>query len=127
MRILGLDHYNLSAPRELLESLRLFYTEVVGLTEGYRPPFEGPGYWLYAGDQPVLHLSDSGEAGDTYRLAETTFNHAAFRCSNRDKFEERLARLGIDYRVARIPELEIVQIFFSDPAGNGVELNFPNG
>ena len=54
MKILGLDHYNLCAPRELLEELREFYTDTVGLTVGYRPPFDSAGYWLYAGEQAVL-------------------------------------------------------------------------
>lgn len=54
MKILELDHYNLSAPRELLERLRVFYTETVGLTVGYRPSFQKFGYWLYAGDHAVF-------------------------------------------------------------------------
>jgi hypothetical protein len=46
MKILVFDHYNLCAPREFLERLRLFYTEAVGLTVGYRPRFQKFGYWL---------------------------------------------------------------------------------
>ena len=59
MKTLGLDHYNLCAPRDLIERLRLFYTETIGLTVGYRPPFGSFGYWLYAGGNAVLHLSES--------------------------------------------------------------------
>ena len=54
MKIPEFDHYNLSAPRELLERLRIFYTETVGLTVGYRPRFQKFGYWLYAGDHAVF-------------------------------------------------------------------------
>ena len=61
MSVIGFDHYNLCGPRELLESLRVFYTEVVGLTDGYRPPFETFGFWLYAGEHAVLHLSESAQ------------------------------------------------------------------
>jgi catechol 2,3-dioxygenase-like lactoylglutathione lyase family enzyme len=51
VQILSFSHYNLRAPRELLDELRLFYTEVVGLEQGLRPPFPRFGYWLYAGAQ----------------------------------------------------------------------------
>ena len=124
MKILEFDHYNLSAPRELLESLRLFYTETVGLTVGYRPPFQKFGYWLYAGDRPVLHLSESSQ-DDFVPSGLTSFNHAAFNCSGLHEFEQRLSKLGVKFTTARSPELKRIQLFFDDPAGNGVELNFP--
>ena len=126
MNILGLDHYNLRAPRELLDDLCRFYVEVVGLRVGYRPPFEGFGYWLYAGDQAVLHLSESSLDEPTPQSATTTFNHVAFSCSGHQDFTRKLEELGIDYRTARVPELDSVQLFLNDPAGNGVELNFPD-
>lgn len=125
MNVFGVDHYNLRAPRELLESLRLFYTEVVGLTDGHRPPFETFGYWLYAGEHAVLHLSESAQNSAPQPSGEQSFNHAAFSCSGLQDFEKKLAQYGIDYTTARIPEMERIQIFFSDPVGNGVELNFP--
>ncbi len=126
MSVIEFDHYNLCAPRELLESLRLFYTEVVGLTDGYRPPFETFGYWVYAGELAVLHLSESAQDSVPPVSGEPSFNHAAFRCSGLQDFEKKLAQYGIDYTTARVPDLEIVQLFLSDPAGNGVELNFPD-
>jgi hypothetical protein len=55
----GFSHYNLRAPHALLETLRAFYSEVVGLTPGARPAFTSFGYWLYAGDEAVLHLSEA--------------------------------------------------------------------
>ena len=124
MKILEFDHYNLCAPRELLERLRLFYTETVGLTVGYRPRFQKFGYWLYAGDHAVLHLSESSQ--DNLKSSDqTSFNHAAFNCSGLQEFEQRLSKLGVQYTTARVPDRKRVQLFFSDPAGNGVELNFP--
>ena len=124
MKILEYDHYNLCAPRELLERLRLFYTETVGLTVGYRPRFQKFGYWLYAGDRAVLHLSESSQV-NLMSSDQTSFNHAAFNCSGLQEFQQRLSKLGVQYTTARVPDLKRVQLFFSDPAGNGVELNFP--
>ena len=31
-----------------------FYSDLLGLTPGPRPPFDFPGAWLYAGGQPIL-------------------------------------------------------------------------
>ena len=124
MQVRSFSHYNLRAPRELLEQLRAFYVEVVGLEVGHRPAFRRSGYWLYAGEQAVLHLSEA--SGDEARVprAPGTFDHAAFNCTGQQEFEARLARLGIGYEVAHVPQTGQVQLFFDDPAGNGVELTF---
>lgn len=124
MQVLGFSHYNLRAPRELLEALRGFYVEVIGLKVGARPPFKSFGYWLYAGDEAVLHLTESSANEAPSIDTPTTFNHAAFNCSNRPLFESKLARMKIAYKVAHVPQTNQVQLFLRDPAGNGVELNF---
>ena len=124
MLTLGFSHYNLRAPRELMEQLRAFYCEVVGLRTGERPPFERFGYWLYAGERDVLHLAESDPDEAIEVGAATTFNHAAFNCSGRLEFERKLTDGGLKYSVARVPLTGQVQLFFQDPAGNGVELNF---
>lgn len=124
MSVLSLDHYNLRAPRELLDELCNFYCDVVGLSPGYRPPFEGYGHWLYAGDKAVLHLSQTDGEEIHTPGSVTTFGHAAFACSGRTAYERRLAELNVNYEVAVVPESDITQLFFQDPAGNGVELSF---
>ena len=124
MQVRGFDHYNLRAARPVLDELRDFYCEVVGLTAGERPPFRRFGYWLYAGDTAVLHLSEADESETRSRTAVTTFAHAAFNCTGRAEFERRLRDRGIPYRTAQVPLLDLDQLFFHDPAGNGVELQF---
>ncbi len=124
MTVNGFDHYNLRAARPVLDELCKFYRDVVGLTVGDRPPFRRPGYWLYAGDRAVLHLSETDDGEQRSRTAVNTFAHAAFNCTGRAEFERRLKALGIPYRTAQVPLLNIVQLFFHDPAGNGVELQF---
>jgi catechol 2,3-dioxygenase-like lactoylglutathione lyase family enzyme len=124
MPVQAFDHYNLRAPRALLDELCAFYRDVVGLTVGDRPPLRRFGYWLYAGPRAVLHLGEA-DATDVCRAGvEGTFNHASFACTNREEFERRLAELDIAYRTARVPLTGQVQLFFRDPAGNGVELCF---
>lgn len=126
MPAIGLNHYNLRAPRELLEALRVFYCDVVGLKVGARPPFTNFGYWLYAGESPILHLTESKTDKVPHADDANSFDHAAFTCTGRQTFELLLNQRGIKFSVAHVPQSENVQIFFKDPAGNGVELNFEN-
>jgi catechol-2,3-dioxygenase len=121
---IGFSHYNLRAPRPLMEELRAFYCEVVGLAVGERPPFQSHGYWLYAGSQAVLHLTEAGPDEVRPRIPEGTFDHAAFSCRDHRYFEKLLASRGIAYDTASVPSTGCLQLFFTDPAGNGVELNF---
>lgn len=127
MPVTDFSHYNLRAQRSVLDELRQFYCEVVGLGEGPRPPFRSFGYWLYAGGKPVLHLSEAQPSETRPLGAASTFDHAAFSCKDRAAYEQALAARGIEYRVAHVPETRQVQVFFRDPAGNGVELNFEEG
>jgi catechol-2,3-dioxygenase len=86
----ALDHYNLRAPRELLDEICAFYRDVVGLRVGPRPAFRRFGYWLYAGERPVLHLGEA-DPGETCNVnVAGTFNHASFACTDRAAFERRL-------------------------------------
>lgn len=124
MPVTGIDHYNLAAQREMLDELRDFYCDVVGLRVGQRPDFSRFGYWLYAGGRPVLHLSEARNSRET--PSDASFDHAAFTCSDLKGMQQRLSQYGVDYRSARVPGTETAQLFFTDPAGNGVELNFEN-
>ncbi|MBY4870581.1 diguanylate cyclase [Burkholderia sp. Bp9017] len=124
MSVIGLDHYNLRADRATLDTLRDFYVNVVGLEPGYRPPFQSDGYWLYAGAQAILHLSETrpGEVRPAHVV--NTFDHMAFSCANAADMERRLDNAQVQYARRYVPLTRQLQIFFSDPAGNGVELNF---
>ena len=51
MEIKRIDHYSI---RTLdVEASRRFYTEIIGLKVGPRPPFDFPGVWLYKGEPPA--------------------------------------------------------------------------
>ena len=124
MKVRGIDHFNVRATSELLEQTRQFYCDTIGLVVGDRPPFEEFGYWLYAGEQAVVHLSLAGETEELAADVPTTLNHVAFACQGRAGFEQRLSDSGVRYRTAEVPETNVSQIFTHDPAGNGIELSF---
>ena len=122
--ITGFNHYNLVADRQLLEELRDFYVAIVGLTPGSRPPFRQFGYWLYAGQQDVLHLTEALSSEERRKNTNSTFDHVAFTCTDIESATSRLKKHAIEHRIDDVPLTRQRQIFFSDPAGNGVELNF---
>jgi extradiol dioxygenase family protein len=124
MPVAGFSHFNLRAPRVLLDQLREFYCDVVGLAAGPRPPFRHFGYWLYAGEQAVLHLSEAAPGETRPTTPVGTYDHAAFSCAGRAAYERLLAERGIAYETATVPLTGQTQLFLTDPAGNGVELNF---
>ncbi len=124
MSVIGLNHFNLRGDRPTLDALRDFYVDVIGLRLGERPPFAHFGYWLYIGDQAVLHLSEARPSEARKTHVAGTFDHVAFACEARDEFEARLRERGIAYRQSHVPLTGQHQLFLSDPAGNGVELNF---
>jgi catechol 2,3-dioxygenase-like lactoylglutathione lyase family enzyme len=128
MHVRGLNHFNITAPSELLEKVRDFYVEVVGLVVGERPGFRRRGFWLYAGEEPLVHLTacDLEDARDNVEAVACFFDHVAFSCTGLGGLIERLKRLNIPYEVVEIRSLGQVQVFLRDPARVGVELNFVN-
>jgi hypothetical protein len=48
----------------------------------------------------------------------------AFSCENAADMERRLADARVRYSRTYVPLTRQLQLFFTDPAGNGVELNF---
>ena len=128
MPLEGLNHYNVAVAD--LEASRRFYTGVLGLVDGMRPPFETPGAWLYVGDEPVVHLSPAKR-----RPSKTTgrFDHIAFTASDLPGMVRRLKRKQVDFVVRKVPEMQGnpnaggSQVFIKDPDGVVIEINFARG
>ena len=53
-----------------------------------------------------------------------TFDHVAFTCENFAAMHAALTAAGIAHEIEDVPLTGQRQIFFRDPAGNGIELNF---
>jgi catechol 2,3-dioxygenase-like lactoylglutathione lyase family enzyme len=123
MPVTHLDHFNLRVPVTELEPLCRFYERALGLTVGERPPFRSKGFWLYAEGQPLLHIT--GFQGEAPKPADTGwFSHIALKCRDFDAARVRLDACGVAYDVEEVPRLGERQIFFTDPIGVGMELNF---
>lgn len=126
MAIQGFGHVNLRTQRPLLDELHAFYTRVVGLEDGPRPPFARFGYWLYANGQDIVHLIEASPDEQRATHTRTVIDHIAFRCAAPEETKARLDRLGIPYKVTTVPLTGQLQFVLQDPAGNTVELNFAN-
>ncbi len=124
MAVLGFNHYNLRAERSMMEQLKVFYRDVVGLRIGDRPQLTSFGYWLYAESIDVLHLSEAKPEEKRRENVATTFDHVAFTATDYDATIVRLEKLSIEFKTREISDTGQKQIFFRDPAGNGIELNF---
>ena len=140
MPIGKLDHYSI---RTLdLEASRRFYTDVMGFEVGYRPEFKFPGLWLYNGvsypeTTGVVHIigvdPNSPEGLKEYlgdrnvaSLNGTgSVDHMAFRATGVAEMRQRLQQVGIAYRERTVPSLDLHQVFFEDPSGVTIELNYP--
>lgn len=130
MNVFRVHHMAITAPEKLLEEVRDFYVKVLGLYEGDRPKGVRPGYWLYAGETPVVHLTccspgDPRLEGDHSNTGY--FDHVSFACRGFDGMCEHLKRLGVPFEYRSVPNWSpITQIYLRDPAGTSIELTFHN-
>lgn len=140
MPIGKLDHFSI---RTLdIEASRRFYTEIMGFQPGFRPPFKFPGLWLYNGAQypettGVVHiigidlndpqgLKDYLGDRELDTLSGTgTVDHMAFAATGLGEMQASLKKHGVAFRERTVPSLNLHQVFFEDPSGVTIELNYP--
>ena len=103
---------------------RDFYVRILGLRVGDRPPFKSTGYWLYLGDDPVLHIVQ--KRADEPPSTQTTgaIDHVAFRGVDIDATRLALTREGLVFEEKVVPRDNTWQLFVLDPDGIRIELNF---
>ena len=126
-----LQHYTIEPSN--LEATKDFYCDVLGLENGDRPPLGFPGYWLYSGGVPTVHLlgKRTPREGIVVRGTKTKFkdtgrfDHIAFAATNIAGLRKKLKAKKVKFRENTIPRTGGQQIFLYDPDGVGVELNFP--
>ena len=118
MAIQGMNHFNVLT--DDVEATRRFYVNILGLSVGPRPPFSFGGIWLYAGGQPILHISEHPMPKERAGVID----HIAFSCSGLRQMCATLDRNAIPYNLTKQMQTGIWQVFFHDPMGAKVELDF---
>src|SRR5882724_3292258 len=123
MAIVQPSHYSIRTTD--LDRSQRFYTEVLQLRVGFRPPFNFPGVWLYPDQDEsefgVVHLI---EQRDEDPQGSGSVDHIAFLATDWPGMRQRCDALGVPYRVQRVPSLNLIQVFLVDPSGVTIELNY---
>ncbi len=122
MKVAGIDHINIVVTAEQLPVVAAFYQHVIGLTPGPRAVSRRNGAWLYCGEQAIIHLSEVEES--PIATADSHFNHVALACSGLVAGLSRLKEHGVDYTMEYRDPPGMTQLFFYDPVGIRIELNF---
>ncbi len=146
MGAIKLEHYNLMTKK--LRATVDFYSQVLGLYEGFYPVELGPGAWMYdSTDTPVVHMQEITPDSFTARQAATSkriddgaaasldfdtlygagsIDHIAFSCQDIEAFKGHLGKLGVAFAETGVASAAVRQLFLRDPNGIVVELNFRN-
>ena len=117
-----------------LERSKDWYCKMLGFEEMPRPPFPFKGYWLGINGKIQIHMGQHGVANsDLYYLGSPpdaaisntgVVDHIAFLADKPDEFRQRFESMKMDYRERALPDFDLYQMFFKDPDGLTIELNF---
>ena len=119
MTVTGMNHFTVLTDQ--LDQTVDFYKDMLQLDEGYRPPLDFPGAWLYADGAAILHII----AGRPLPEDRTgVLDHMAFSATGLAAIVEKLKSRGIEYTLRRQNESNTWQLFCFDPSGAKVELDF---
>jgi catechol 2,3-dioxygenase-like lactoylglutathione lyase family enzyme len=122
MTVSGMNHFTIltdDVPRTVE-----FYQRFVGLSDGPRPNLGFPGAWLYAGGAPILHVI-GGRKRDELRAG--VIDHMAFTAHGLSDTLATLAAHNIEHICRQQAGSGTWQVFFFDPNGARVELDFAPG
>ena len=119
-----------------IDATRDWYARVLGMKSGPHPDFGFPVHWMYLGDVDIVHIGPSAKmAGDIQKqyLGRTSqkseagtgaIDHLAFRATGLREMLVHLKKQGVSFSQRRANGQALFQLFFYDPNGIKIELNF---
>jgi catechol 2,3-dioxygenase-like lactoylglutathione lyase family enzyme len=119
MNVSGMNHFTILT--DDVDRTVTFYRDTMGLRSGHRPDLGFPGAWLYAGDAAILHIVGGR---DREHLKPGVIDHMAFTAHDLRAAVARLREHDVHYACRRQIESGVWQLFFFDPNGAHVELDF---
>jgi catechol 2,3-dioxygenase-like lactoylglutathione lyase family enzyme len=134
MPLSHIEHFLIAA--DDIDATRDWFARVLGMRSGPHPDFGFPVHWMYLGDIDVVHIGPSAKAAGaiqkqylgrtSQRSAEGTgaIDHIAFRATGLREMLEHLGREKIPFTRRRANGQALFQVFFHDPNGIKIELNF---
>ena len=131
MPLTQLEHYLVLTDN--LDATRDFYRDALGLRVGPRPPLAFPGYWLYVGDVPCIHIAEwesyrahstaAGISVSTRASGTGPVDHIAFNAFDCAGVKAKLIAHGVKFAENEVPTAGLTQLFLNDPNGVKVEIN----
>jgi catechol 2,3-dioxygenase-like lactoylglutathione lyase family enzyme len=135
MPLTRMEHYLVLT--DDIEATKEFYRNALGLQVGFRPALGFPGYWLYVGDTPCIHIAEwrsytehslqQGIPVSTRAPGTGAFDHIAFNAENFAEVRARLERHGVRAGENAVPGAQLRQLFLTDPNGVKIEINVRAG
>lgn len=126
MTVTAVNHFTILT--DDLPATLAFYEEHLNLKAGARPPFNFPGAWLYAdggkGPDPILHIV-AGIGKE--RLVKGVIDHMAFSGKGLAGAVAKLKSKNVGFELRQLPGYGTWQLFFFDPNGARVEIDFDPG
>jgi catechol 2,3-dioxygenase-like lactoylglutathione lyase family enzyme len=123
MTVTAVNHFTILT--DDLPATLAFYAEFLNLKPGARPPFTFPGAWLYCdggkGRDPILHVIAGRPKAE---LVKGVIDHMAFSGQGLAAALGKLKARGIAYELRQLPAYGTWQLFFFDPNGAKVEIDF---
>lgn len=134
MPLSHIEHFLIAA--DDLDATRDWYARVLGMQPGPHPDFGFPVHWMYLAGVDVVHIGPSakhaGEIQKQYlgRTSQATgvgtgaIDHIAFRAKGLRQMIQHLTAEGVPFNQRRANGQALFQLFFHDPNGIKIELNF---
>lgn len=134
MPLSHIEHFLVAA--QDIDATRDWYARVLGMKPGPHPDFGFPVHWMYLGERDVVHIGPAaGQAGEIQKkyLGRTSqksesgtgaIDHIAFRASGLRAMLEHLREQGVAFSQRRANGQALFQLFFYDPNGIKIELNY---
>ena len=104
-----------------LSAMKYFWTKIVGLHVGDRPPFPFKGVWIYSDEKPLIHIAERA----TSEFGNGAIAHVALEGADYKALLERLVNNTYVYTEKVVPLSGERQVFIVGPDGLIVEMLFP--
>ena len=134
MPLSHIEHFLVAA--DDIDATRDWYARVLGMRSGPHPDFGFPVHWMYLGDVDVVHIGPSarmagaiqrqylGRTSEKSEQGTGALDHIAFRATDLRGMLQHLKKEKVAFTQRRANGQALFQLFFYDPNGIKIELNF---
>ena len=134
MPLKHIEHFLVAA--DDIDATRDWYARVLGMRSGAHPDFGFPVHWMYLGDVDIVHIGPSAKAAGEIQkkyLGRTSqgtgagtgaIDHIAFRATGLRQMLQHLRAEDVPFSQRRANGQALFQLFFYDPNGIKIELNY---